>query len=122
MPETIQNGKWHWYNVMHDLKEQGGLKDVVVDPLSVTAHGCGGTLNGNKFSITWVKDKFLLVSMERHSDKLIKAFAAVLGYQPFCRYVHKKHGLPTVEWDKADPDSRYAELNNDPEVKQLRKV
>jgi len=115
MAETIKNGcdgqaKWHWYNVMEDLNTQGGLDEVVIDPLTVNAHGCGGkTKKGTKFYITWVPDMFLLVSMSHEEQKLVDAFAKVVEYRPFCRYVNE-YGLLTFEWDKKDPSGRFAEL------------
>lgn len=119
--ETIHEGKWHWYDIMGDLKKQGGLK-VIVAPLSTRIHSCDGKLNDNKFSITWVKDKFLLVTMEHYSDVLIKAFEVVLEYSPFCRYIHKSHNWPTVEWDKVDPKNRYVQLSESPAVKDLTRL
>lgn len=99
MAETIENlgsgAKWHWYNVMSDLKEQGGLSDVVIDPLSVDAHGCGGQHGDNRFYITWVHNQFLLVTMQRFSQQLVDAFARVVEYQPFCRY--DRYGMVTIE-------------------------
>jgi hypothetical protein len=116
MAETIQNGcdgqaKWHWYNVMEDLKNQGGLDGVVINPLSVNAHGCGGeTKKGTQFYITWVFNVFLLVSMSQEEQELVDAFAKVVGYRPFCRYISKDSGLLTFEWDKKNPDGRFAKL------------
>lgn len=122
MAETIQNecggeAKWHWYNVMNDLKIQGGLDGVTIDPLSVNPHGCGGeTQKGTKFYITWVPDMFLLVSMSQEEQELIDAFAKVVEYQPFCRYISKESGLLTFEWDKKNSDGRFAELQAAGEV------
>jgi len=122
MPETIETScygkaKWPWFSVMTDLKEQGGLRDVTVDPLSVDAHGCGGNLEGKAFYITWVYDKFLLLTMEQFSQPLVDAFAKVVGYAPFCRYI--RNGNITVEWDKNNPEGRLAELGEEPGVCEL---
>lgn len=128
MAETIQKAcsggmaKWHWYSVMEDLKTQGGLDGVVIDPLSVNAHGCGGvTKDGTKFFITWVPDMFLLVSMTLEEQSLIDAFAKVVEYRPFCSYISKESGLLTFEWDKKDPNGRFAELQKTGEA-NLRRV
>jgi hypothetical protein len=127
MAETIECklgslSKWHWYNVMSDLRNQGGLRGVTINPLSVSQHGCGGkTGSGTKFSITWVPDAFLLVSVSQEEQSLIEAFAKVVEYRPFCRYTSKKSGLITFEWDKKDPDSRFIELENNGENK-LQKI
>lgn len=121
MAETIQDvgggTKWHWYNVMNDLKEQGGLDGVTINPLSVDAHGCGGEHEGNAFYITWVHDQFLLVTMQQFSQPLVDAFARVVEYQPFARY--DRNGMVTVEWDKNDPQGRFAALQAESEVASL---
>ncbi len=79
MAETIEYAcvpvgakKWHWYNVQKDLVEQGGLRDkeIVIDPFSMNAHGCGGKHRGNPFYITWVPDEFLLVTTRDYDRAL----------------------------------------------------
>jgi hypothetical protein len=119
--ETIQNGKWHWYNVMGDLEKQGGVK-AIIEPTSVSDYGCAGkTEKGTVFTITWVHNKFLLLSMSQEEPKLVEAFSTVVGYDPFCRYVSKKSGLRTYEWDKINPEGRFASLQDEKEP-NLEKV
>jgi len=123
MAETIEIGcdgtkKWMWFNVANDLEKQGGLTEVLIDPLSVCASGCGGEHEKNHFYITWIHDLFLLVTMQTFSQALVDAFSKVVEYRPFCRYTSKGN-LETIEWDKKDPDSRFAELQNDSTVKNL---
>jgi hypothetical protein len=114
--ETIEDGcdgnmKWHWYNVASDLNKALGDESVSVDPFTVGPHGCGGTYNeGNKWFITWVKDTFLLVSMQQYEQRLVDAFSKVVEYKPFCKYVEPDSKLITVEWDKKDPKGRFVEL------------
>jgi len=111
--ETIKDGKWHWYSVMHDLAEQGGLVGVVVDPLTVSPYGCSGvTKAGTKFYITWITNTFLLISLSQEEPALIEAFARVVEYRPFCRYV-SENNLITFEWDKEDPEGRFMQLSNE---------
>jgi len=121
MAETIEDvgggAKWHWYNVMHDLKEQGGLEGVVINPSSVDDHGCGGDHNGNRFYITWVYNRFLLVTMQQFSQPLVDAFARVVEYKPFCCY--GRNSLVTVEWDKTNPVHRFEELLSDSDVSNV---
>jgi hypothetical protein len=122
MPESLCEGKWMWYDIMRDL-ETHGLPGVTINPLSVEGCSCGGqTGSGNSFYITWVRDKFLLISMIREEDALIQAFAAVLGYRPFCKYVSKISGMLTMEWDKIDPEGRFAELQADKECSLLQRL
>jgi hypothetical protein len=113
--------KWHWFNVISDLERQEGLAGVIIDPFSVNAHGCGGhTKEGTRFYITWVPDMFLLVSMSQEEQALVEAFAKVVEYRPFCRYINE-HGLLTIEWDKKDPEGRFAELQGKGE-KELQRI
>ena len=128
MPETLEDGctpigtkKWHWYNVEKDLIEQGGLRkeDLLIDPFSMTSHGGGGIYKDNSFYFTWVKDHFLIVSAEEDNGaykELIEAFAKVVGYKPFAKYIESSNGLVTTEWDKDNPKGRYKELQEEGKI------
>lgn len=123
MAETVEVGcdgvrKWLWYNVQRDLQKRGGLGDVVIDPLSVGPHSCGGRHGTNPFFLTWIHEQFLLVTMEKFSQLLVDAFARVVEYRPFCRYVTSE-GLTTVEWDKENPTGRFATLQHMYGITQL---
>jgi len=88
MAETIEIGcdgtkKWMWFNVANDLEKQGGLTEVLIDPLSVCASGCGGEHEKNHFYITWIHDLFLLVTMQTFSQALVDAFSKVVEYNHF---------------------------------------
>lgn len=126
MPETIVPGcdglqKWRWVNVMKDLEEQGGFPGVLIDPLSVRGGSCGGqTKDGTRFFVTWAKDKYLLLTVQHEEQPLVEAFAKVVGYQPFCKYIDE-NGLLTFEWDKRNPEIRFAELLKG-EKRELRRI
>ena len=118
MVETLQDShsiagtkKWHWYNVQRDLVEQGGLEieELVINPLSVTDYGCGGEYKENQFYLSWVQDRILVVTSEKHDQTLIDSFSKVVGYKPFARY-KESEGSITTEWDRIAPDRRYDEL------------
>lgn len=119
MPETLtehipgDQPKWTWANVMADLRDQGHVDGVWINPLSISPDGtgCGGEYQGNRFFITWIKDAFLLLTMQKHSEELVRGFTKVVEYDPFCKY-SEENGLVTVEWDKVDPEKRYRELEN----------
>jgi hypothetical protein len=102
---------------MSDLEKQGGLVGVVINPLSVSEYGCGGEHEGNLFYITWVHNKYLLLTMQHLSQPLIDAFAKVVEYQPFCRY--EREEKVTVEWDKSGSEARFAELQIEPSLSNL---
>lgn len=126
MAETLQAGcdgieKWHWYNIMRDLDYQGGLQGVMINPLSVHTNGCSGiTQKGTEFWITWVHKKFLLVSTSKEEQELIDAFAKVVEYKPFCRYLNQK-GILTFEWDKEDPVARLEKIKTE-QVSDLKTI
>lgn len=126
MAETLQSAcggpaKWHWYSVMEDLKVQGGLEGVIINPLTVDANGCGGeTKKGTRFFLTWMKNLFLLVSVSQEEPELIEAFAKVVEYRPFCRYLDE-HGMLTFEWDKSDPNGHFANLQKG-KVTKLQRI
>jgi len=122
MAETIVDGRWHWYNVACDLRTQGRLEGVSIEPTSVKEHGCGGTTNsGTRFFITWAGGQFLLLSMDNDEPALVEAFAAVVEYRPFCRYRSKESGLLTYEWDKNDAQGRLQALQEQGEA-ELQEV
>lgn len=111
---------WNWANMMRDLQVQGGLKEVIIDPLSVGPRSVAGSLGENQFVVTWVKDELLLVSMQEFSQELVDAFTAVVEYPPFCRFTHPD-SLVTVQWDKNDPEGRFRELEEEgfPDLQRL---
>lgn len=122
MSETIETTDdgfeiWPWYNIMHDLKEQGHI-EVVIDPLTVHPNGsCQGKIGEIRFRITWVYGKFLLLTAPVYSQPLVDAFTAVVGYKPFCQY--QRNDMVTVEWDKTDPIGRFIELQKKAAVSNL---
>jgi len=132
MSETLKDAcipigtkKWPWYNIKKDLVRQGGLQkeELIIDPFSVTPYGCGGEYKGNPFYFTWVKDRFLLVSAKednRAYEELIEAFAKVVDYQPFAKYIEPSSGLVTTEWDKIDPEGRYKKLQKEGKINLVR--
>ena len=126
MAEKIETGcdglkKWHWYNVQHDLV-RGGLEEdkLMIDPMAMTRHGCGGKYDGNAFYFSWVKDKFLLVTSQEYNQKLTDAFSKVVEYQPFAKYTESDSGLITTEWDKIDPEGRYQSLQEEGKINLVK--
>ena len=112
MSETIVNGKWHWYQIPKDLKQQAGYDGLSIDPLSVKSTSSGGTTaGGNRFMITWIHNYLMMISLLRDERELIEAFATVVEYRPFCKYRHKTtEQLTTYEWDKEDPEGGFEKL------------
>ena len=61
-------------------------------------------------------------------QQLIAGFSTVVGYRPFCKYLllclkegerNPLPSLPTYEWDKLNPASRYEELIGKPTTQGL---
>ena len=127
MAETILIGcdgqtKWHWYSIKDDLVATHHVySDLLnVNPFKTTAHGCGGMYDGAGWHITWVKDKFLLLTMSRLIPELVRAFAAVVEYEPFIRYTLNDN--VTTEWDKTDPEKRLEAIKELEGVKDIEMV
>jgi len=118
MVESVSIGcngveKWLWYDIWTDLVEQGGLQrnQVIIWPTDITAHGCRGEYLGHLFTLTWIKDKFALLSMPTLTIyPLARAFAKIFEYDPFC--VYEENGYYTVEWDRIDPEERLQSLKD----------
>jgi hypothetical protein len=129
--ETLNKyGIWTWAAIMMDLKEQGGLEEVYVDPFSVQPHFCAGEYNRKVFTVSWSFKRLLMVSMkvEEYAPELIEAFSKVVEYRPFCKYLEKAGGkipMVTVEWAKNDAEARFAELQEKEargEIEKLERV
>ena len=126
--ETLnEHGIWTWAAIMADLEEQGGLKNVVIDPFSVQPHFCAGQYDGRLFTVSWALQELLMVSMkpECYSLELIEAFTKVVEYRPCCKYLEKAGGMTTVEWAKNDAEARFAELQEKEvrgEIEKLERI
>lgn len=62
-----------------------------------------------------------MLSMTEHSQPLVDAFTAVLGYAPLCQYEDETE-LITVEWDQEDPDLRWYELEAQDDLWNLQRL
>ncbi len=129
--ETLnKRGIWTWAAIMADLEKQGGLKNVAIDPFSVRLNFCAGQYDGRLFTVSWVHQILLMVSMkpECYSPELIEAFTKVVEYRPCYKYLEKAGGkipMITVEWAKNDAEARFAELQEKEkkvEITQLEKI
>lgn len=125
MAETIVNGKWHWYQLPEDLKQQAGYDGVSINPLSMLPASCTGiTDKGNKFTITWRLGHLMMISLLKDERALIDAFAVVVEYEPFCKYTYKypsrSTSLITYEWAKNDSKERFEVLQQDYHVDELQ--
>ena len=119
MAETTCEGEWRWFDIEDDLVQQGGLNkdEISINPLTIREHFCAGEYRGDIFTLTWVKDMFMLLSMTKFSAKLVTAFSAVVEYRPFACYENDDY--TTVEWDKIDPEKRWGALSGERNLHRL---
>jgi hypothetical protein len=108
--ETIVKGEWSWHNVVKDLARQSGLRGVKI----ICPNSKGfvyETKEGVKFYIFWKKNDFLQVTMSEKSKAIIEAFAKIVGYRPFCRYINLSRST-TFEWrrGKNNQNDRFRKL------------
>ncbi len=121
MAETIVNGVWSWHQLPKDLSQQAGYKGVIIRPQSVSATSCAGaTAEGNRFVVTWQPNQLMMISLLNDEQVLIDAFATVVEYKPFCKYIHGPIGLPTYEWALNDSKARLEELQQNADIKNLQ--
>lgn len=82
-----------------------------------------GTLDSKMISISFMGDKYLLVSTDSNSrevlDELLPLLTEVMGNeQPICCYdlqskgLEEKDAMPTIEWDIVEPEKRIKEIVN----------
>jgi hypothetical protein len=128
MTETIQsNGLWHVTLVENDLVGQAGL-----NPEDFEQDFGFFRYKSRRVIISHIHGAHLVVSMEGKEDsdliQLMDSFSTVVEYKPFCKYKimpgeeSKAPILPTYEWDKIDPDSRFEELSKKPNYSDLVRI
>jgi len=124
MTETLKEActpqgtqQWHWYNVLSDLVEQGGLEE---DDIQWSFQNPNAFLYKEKpLFLTWAKDEYLLITMKEDDEDLasvVEALAKVVEYKPFCKYVEPSSSLPTYEWEKINPEKRYQDLQKEGKI------
>lgn len=127
MAETLicdPNGEraWYWYNIKKNLEEQGGLDGVIISPVITDGHcGEGVTKEGVRFDFLWFNDAYMIVAMNQEDQNIIEAFAKVVEYRPFCRYI-QENGYFAFAWIKNNPDDVYALLQQQGVMREPRKI
>ena len=128
MAETIQsNGLYHVTLAEKDLVEQTGL-----NPDDFEQDFGFFRYKDRRVIISHTYGQHLVVSMEGKENadlnQLMESFSKVVEYKPFCKYnILPEEGskapiLPTYEWDKVDPNGRYDELSNKPNLADLVRI
>jgi hypothetical protein len=74
-----------------------------------------GRIEGTKFTISYIPEKMLMLSMLKEGNLLTRlkvAFTEEIGYRPFCKYTEPESlgSLKTYEWAKDDAIERIVQL------------
>ena len=118
------NGLWHVSLAQQDLIEQAGLnKKDFEDNFTHFNY------KNRKVIISHIFKEHLVVSVSCKEDEDIKnlmdGFSKVVEYKPFCKYLlmipngNETTPLPTYEWDKINPSSRYEVLSSKKNISNL---
>ena len=92
---------------------------IFLDVSSITSYRCNGhTQGGTEFDINWAPH-FLILKMSWEDLALVESFGREMGYKPFCRYVNIRDEPWVFEWDKNNPEKRFAELESEDEIGKI---
>jgi len=89
-----------------------------------------GEIDGKPFGMTispknkkdGMRDFVIMSLYGQDETKIIPLLSSFMGYEPFCKYLHKKNASAsaTYEWDKNAPEDRVKELKEDADVHELQ--
>ncbi len=128
MVETIQeNGLWHVTLAETDLVKQADLNpDDFKQDFSFFKYKTRPVIISHTYG------QHLVVSMDGREDadliQLMNSFSKVVEYNPFCKYNlripkgEKSQILLTYEWDKINPNKRFYELGDKPNISDLVRI
>lgn len=127
MVETIQTNRlWHQSLIVKDLVEQAGF-----DEKDITWKLTYVEYKGRPIIVSHIFNEHMVVSIKGKDDEdfrsLREGLSKIVGYKPFCKYDliignDITISLPTYEWDKIDPESRYQELSIKENISGLVKI
>jgi len=117
-------GQLRWSDLAGALEAQGYPAGVIVDSSSANGHNSGvrysgHTLNDTLFCLAWFLNRSVILSMSQEEPELVEAFARVIGYRPFCRYIDSKKML-TFEFDGIDSEGRFEHLQTEESISNLQ--
>lgn len=117
----------YWAELQSELSDAG--LNVVVD-IPDSGSAWFGKIDGKTFVMTVSpksdKDglrEFMIVSLYGQDEKkLIPLFSKFMGYEPFCKYLHKINSKAscTYEWDRKDSKNKLQEVKEDTDVYELQ--
>jgi len=119
----------YWAGLQSELKGAG--LDVVVD-IPNPKYPWTGKIDGKIFTMTIVpksdedgfRDLMIISLYGQDESKVIPLLSGFMGYEPFCKYLHKKNSTAsaTYEWDRKDPNARLKNREKSPDVYELEKL
>lgn len=123
-------GKVYWAELQSAL---GGVGLSVVVDIPRPGYPWFGKIDDKPFTMTIPPKSeeedgfrdFMVISLYgQEEEKTIPLLSKFMGYEPFCKYLHKKNAeaSATYEWDRKDPKARLKELEEDADVYELRKM
>jgi len=71
-----------------------------------------------------LRDLMIISLYGQDEEKVIPLLSKFMGYEPFCKYLHKKNSTAsaTYEWDRKDPNARLKEREENADVYELQKL
>jgi hypothetical protein len=127
-PESVQKEFYQWpkQNLIKDLTEViNGLNPeslVVSDGIGKANYLEVYKINyhGNEIDMRWVHETFLLIAMKENDIEVVNAFANIMGYKPFVRYINPTDNMITYEWDNVDREKRFKILEEESKLELER--
>lgn len=125
----VTESKVYWAELQSALSGAG--LNVVVD-IPRPEYPWFGKINDKPFTMTIPpKSKedgfrdFMVISLYGQEEgKTIPLLSKFMGYEPFCKHLHKKNAeaSATYEWDRKDPNARLKELEGNTDVYKLQRL
>jgi len=119
----------YWAGLQSELSGAG--LSVVVD-IPDPRYPWTGKIDDKTFIMTIApksdEDRFrdlMIVSLYGQDEsKVIPLLSGFMGYEPFCRYLHKKNSTAsaTYEWDRKDPNARLKNREESTDVYKLERL
>lgn len=119
----------YWAELQSELSRAG--LNVVVD-IPRPEYPWFGKIDGKTFTMTiapksnkdGLRDLMIVSLYGQEEEKVIPLLSNFMGYEPFCKYLHKKNSTAsaTYEWDKKDPSSSFKKLEENSDIYELQRL
>lgn len=119
----------YWADLQNELSGAGLKVNVGI---SQPGYPWFGKIDDKTFTMTIApksdedgfRDLMIISLYGQDEKKIIPLLSKFMGYEPFCKYLSKVNSTAsaTYEWDKNDPNSRWKELEKNPNIHELKKL